>query len=250
MFLASFKRLGVIAPEGVGCRPFDRDRRGFLLSEAAAAMCLQAVTMEPAGEDVAVARDNRLPLSSLRGSQNTLADAVEMSAARQRMSPASEAARHRREMLLIDRYAIGGDATHLTGGDATGAALRHLLAYVIDGRGVDLIQAHGTGTIVNDPIELAALDDSVNRRFPPPVLFSHKGALGHSLGAAGMVSLVLNAHAHRSGCVPPNIHTTRPLVSQRLVLTDRQESRQIRRSIALAAGFGGPLAVVSIRTAS
>src|SRR5690606_13637693 len=34
LFIASFGRLGVLAPDDHGCRPFDRDRRGFLMSEA------------------------------------------------------------------------------------------------------------------------------------------------------------------------------------------------------------------------
>ena len=59
----------------------------------------------------------------------------------------------------IDRFAMGGDATHLTGSDPTGSTLRRLVRCVMDGRQVDLIHAHGTGTIANDPIELAAFND-------------------------------------------------------------------------------------------
>ena len=42
LFTASFRRLGVIAPIGHGCRPFDHTRAGFFISEAAAAVCLEA----------------------------------------------------------------------------------------------------------------------------------------------------------------------------------------------------------------
>ena len=41
LFLACFKRLGVLPGEGIGCRPFDVSREGFLVSEAAAAICLE-----------------------------------------------------------------------------------------------------------------------------------------------------------------------------------------------------------------
>src|SRR5439155_11417411 len=41
IFLGSFRRMGVLPAEGVGCRPFDQDRDGFLMSEAAAAVCLE-----------------------------------------------------------------------------------------------------------------------------------------------------------------------------------------------------------------
>src|SRR5213596_2876162 len=42
LFLGSFQRLGVLAKPGVGCRPFDQNRDGFLMSEAAAAVLLEA----------------------------------------------------------------------------------------------------------------------------------------------------------------------------------------------------------------
>ena len=40
LFLGSFARLGVLALPGVGCKPFDAEREGFLMSEAAAAVKL------------------------------------------------------------------------------------------------------------------------------------------------------------------------------------------------------------------
>ncbi|HEY0008451.1 MAG TPA: beta-ketoacyl synthase N-terminal-like domain-containing protein [Tepidisphaeraceae bacterium] len=43
LFVASFGRLGVLAKPGYGCRPFDKQRNGFTLSEAAAAVCLSGV---------------------------------------------------------------------------------------------------------------------------------------------------------------------------------------------------------------
>ena len=42
IFISSFKRLGVLAPEGHGCRPFDEDRAGFVISEAAASLCVES----------------------------------------------------------------------------------------------------------------------------------------------------------------------------------------------------------------
>ncbi len=47
LFLACFQRLGVLARQGNGCRPFDVDREGFLVSEAAAAVCLETSPTQP-----------------------------------------------------------------------------------------------------------------------------------------------------------------------------------------------------------
>lgn len=201
LFLASFRRLGVLPGAGVGCRPFDLDRDGFLLSEAAAAVCLEAVSskMEVGGQGGAAP-------------------------------------------VLVDRVAMGGDASHLTAADPEGGLLRHLLREVIDGRLVDLVHAHGTGTVANDPIELAAIEATAEGAS----VYSHKGALGHSLGASGLLAVVLNVMAHERGVIPPNVRTAHPIGGGAVRLDQQAHGREIRRSVALAAGFGGAAAAVSL----
>jgi 3-oxoacyl-[acyl-carrier-protein] synthase II len=201
LFIGSFKRLGVLPREGVGCRPFDRDRDGFLISEAAAAVCVEAM---------------------------------------------SENHPHRRGGIAIDRFALAGDATHLTGGDPDGKTLRYILRQVIDARPVDLIHAHATGTPLNDPIELAAIEASIPRDADPPHVYSHKGAIGHSLGAAGLVSIVLNCRSRGCGIIPPNVRTKDPIDSRRAIICTDSVARRIRRSVAIAAGFGGAMAGVAL----
>ena len=56
LFLGCFKRLGVLPGGGIGCRPFDEAREGFLMSEAAAAVCLDAAPSD-ASRRVAPNRD-------------------------------------------------------------------------------------------------------------------------------------------------------------------------------------------------
>jgi 3-oxoacyl-[acyl-carrier-protein] synthase II len=203
LFVSSFRRLGVLAPEGHGCRPFDCERRGFVISEAAAAICLES----------------------------------------------AEAAAGR-AMVRVDRWAAGSDGTHLTGGDPAGKALTKLLQRVA-GSDCDLVHAHATGTVVNDPVELAAIAAAGESRaclhshcLNSHCLYSHKGALGHSLGAAGMVSAVLNCLSHLHGRVPGNIRSTRPLRMDGMRFSTEAIKADIHRSAAVAAGFGGPLAAV------
>jgi 3-oxoacyl-[acyl-carrier-protein] synthase II len=193
LFIGSFQRLGVLPPEGHGCRPFDRQRRGFLLSEAAAALCLQ---------------QNGKPI------------------------------------VKVDRFFMGGDGAHLTAGDPNGQTLRRAIATAYDARRVDFVHAHGTGTLLHDPVELAALETTL-RPGDDPLVYSHKAALGHSLGAAGLVSIVLNCLIHQTGMVPPNINTADPLKSS-LKISQRVEHKSVRRSLAIASGFGGALAAVSL----
>lgn len=195
LFLGSFNRLGVFPPDGHGCRPYDRSRAGFLMSEAAAALCLE--------------------------SRETA-----------------------RAVARIDRFAFGGDAYHLTGIDPQGKLLRRLLSHVIDDRRVDLVHGHGTGTELNDPVELSALEDLLAD--DNATLHSHKAALGHSLGASGLVSVVLNCWAAASGVVPGNVRTSEPLPSRKLRIAPTPAPMHIGRSLAIAAGFGGATAAVSL----
>lgn len=201
LFLASFKRLGVLAPPQIGCRPFDLNRGGFVMSETAAAVCL-----EP---------------------------------------PSATAAP---PIAAIERFALAADAHHLTGGDPQAAALCRLIKQVVQDQPVDLVHAHGTGTIYNDAAELRALDAALGDHAPPPALYSHKAAIGHSLGASGLVSVVLNSLCHGRGEIPGNINTLTPMPMGRLMLDRSPVARRVGRSLALAAGFGGAMAAVTLRS--
>lgn len=199
LFIGSFQRLGVLAPEGTPCKPFDQQRDGFLISEAAAAVMLEAINPD----------------------QRSRAHAI------------------------VDRFAIGSDATHLTGSDPQGRTLRRLIRSVVAEQDFDLVHAHATATTSHDPIELAAIEDEVPGS---PAIYSHKGALGHSLGASGLVSIVLNSIMHGRGVIPGNIHTTFPLPTRNATIPQQNHPRPIRRSLAVAAGFGGAIAAVSLRS--
>jgi 3-oxoacyl-[acyl-carrier-protein] synthase II len=214
LFLGGFNRLGVLPPPGGLCKPMDRDRHGFLVSEAAAAVCLNQVPLD------------QPPLTPPPG----------------------------RHFVAIERYAMAGDATSMTGIDPTGVPVRRLLRMVLDGRPVDLIHAHATGTMLNDPIELAAIEASLAALPEPgpdsrPIIYSHKGALGHSLGASGLVAVVLNCLMHREGITLGNIHTHDPLPAPTVVISPLSQQRRISRSVVMASGFGGAAAAVSLKSA-
>jgi len=195
VFVATFKRLGVLSKSGA-CRPFNQQRDGFLMSEAGAALCLEARSTDTPGE------------------------------------------------LFIDAGAMASDAYHVTGIDPQGQSLRHLLRVVADGRPFDLVHAHGTATDTNDSVELAAIDDVVGAGHPS--VYSHKAALGHTQGAAGMIGAVLNVLMHERNTVLPNPNTTDPLPCENARLSQEKISRPIHRSLILAAGFGGAIAAVGM----
>jgi polyketide synthase 13 len=83
----------------------------------------------------------------------------------------------------------------------------------VNPRDVDYIEAHGTGTILGDPIEADALGRVVGRgraADKPALLGAVKSNVGHLESAAGAASLAKMALALRNGKIPPSINYTGP----------------------------------------
>ena len=62
------------------------------------------------------------------------------------------------------------------------------------------------------------------------------------------MSIVLNVQMHRLGIIPGNVNTHQPLPTRHVTIGKNPEHRPIRRSLAIAAGFGGAMAAVGLRT--
>lgn len=199
LFQGCFDNLGVRAQPGEPSKPFDRDRGGFHISQAAAAVCLEA---------------------------GGLSD---------------------KSSVAIDEIAIAGDAWHITGNDPTAMTLRKMLRKLLRPAPVEFIHAHGTATM-NDEIELNAIETEVGSQDPRPIVYSHKGAIGHSLGASGLAGVVINCLVHQSGIVPGNVGLKNALRAEKITLIDRSIEQGVKRSIVLAGGFGGALAGVALRS--
>jgi 3-oxoacyl-[acyl-carrier-protein] synthase II len=99
------------------------------------------------------------------------------------------------------------DAVHMTAPDAEGRGLAHAIAKACamarrDPAEISLIAAHGTATVFSDAMEMAAFRAALPR--PVPV-FSVKGGVGHTLGAAGLVQILVAVRALAAGIVPPTV---------------------------------------------
>ncbi len=103
---------------------------------------------------------------------------------------------------------MSADAADLTAPDAGGAAAAMLAA--LDDAGlapgaVDYINAHGTGTRLNDRTEVAAIARVFGVHAGRLAVSSSKSMLGHCMSACGAVELVLTVLALRDGVLPPTI---------------------------------------------
>jgi nodulation protein E len=113
---------------------------------------------------------------------------------------------------------------------------------------VDYVNAHGTGTLVNDPMEARALrlvfGEDV-RRLP---VSSTKSMHGHTLGAAGAIESVATILALRDGLLPPTIGFTAPDPECDLDVVPNQARRAgIRNALSSSFAFGGLNVVLAFR---
>ena len=112
-------------------------------------------------------------------------------------------------MCIRDRNQDGRSAS-LTApnGLAQEAVIQQALSVAgLEGRDVDYIECHGTGTPLGDPIEVGALKNVLGeRRDKPVVLGAIKSNIGHLEGAAGVVGLIKAVEVLRRRKAPGNVH--------------------------------------------
>lgn len=103
-------------------------------------------------------------------------------------------------------WGIANDANHITGPARDARGLIKAIKSAMDQsgiskEGIEAYCAHGTGTVYNDAMELTGVESLYgSRKFP---LFSVKGAIGHTLGAAGAIEAAISVKSLQENKVPP-----------------------------------------------
>lgn len=121
-----------------------------------------------------------------------------------------EGARRRgaRVLARVTGYGSAADAFHMTRPDPAGTGLARAAAAALADAGraaadVGFVSAHGTGTVFNDAMEEAALAHVLGPRAGSVPVHGLKGAIGHTLGAAGALEAVLCVLVLGAEDVPP-----------------------------------------------
>jgi len=210
---ASFKRLGVLARDAdnasAACRPFDRNRSGFVIGEGAAVLVLERL-------DDAQARGANIYGEWLGGAIGS--DGSELTGL--------EAGGESLARLIADLLQRGG----------------------VDVAEIDYVNLHGTATLQNDVYETRALKSALGRHADRVKCSSLKGGIGHLLGAAGSVETAATLLAMRDGVVPPTVNLEFADPECDLDYTPRKACRtEIRTVLKLSLGFGGHLAAAILR---
>jgi 3-oxoacyl-[acyl-carrier-protein] synthase II len=110
---------------------------------------------------------------------------------------------------------------------------------------VDYINAHGTGTPLNDAAETRAIKRAFGDAAYDIPISSTKSMTGHLLGAAGAIEAVFSILAMQHNFVPPTVNLDSPDPDCDLNYTPKTGiSHQINTVMSNAFGFGGHNAVI------
>ncbi|MDH5268911.1 MAG: beta-ketoacyl-ACP synthase II [Candidatus Krumholzibacteria bacterium] len=158
-----------------------------------------------------------------------------------------EHARRRGATILAEIVGIGltGDAFHMTSPAPNGEGAVRAMRMALDVAGmepsaVDYVNAHGTSTELNDASETAAIKQVFGDHARRLMVSSTKSMVGHQLGAAAAVEIILCALAIRDDIVPPTINQETPDPACDLDYVPNAARRQrINTALSNSFGFGG-----------
>ncbi|MEP7158898.1 MAG: beta-ketoacyl-ACP synthase II, partial [Chloroflexota bacterium] len=167
-----------------------------------------------------------------------------------------EHARKRGATILAELcgYGATADANHITlpapGGEGGVRAARRALAKAgMEPTDIDHISAHATSTPEGDPQELAGFKTIFGEHAGKVSITATKGAIGHTLGAAGGIGAIAAIQSMREGCIPPTLNLVDPAPeAEGLDCTPlKAKSREVRAALVNAFGFGGQNAALIFR---
>ena len=206
VLFAGFARSGVLARDaespGLAARPFDRERAGLVLGEAAAMLVVEERRR-------ALARGARI-----------YGELLGFGSGRDRPT-------------YVGDPDPSGRAFRL-------AAMAALAEAGLEPSAIDHVSAHAPGVPMTDLAEMRALGTLFAGGVRRPAVTSIKGALGHALAAAGVLQTIAALLALRDGIAPPTASCDRLDPECELdVVRGRPRIAPLERALVTAHGFGG-----------
>ncbi|MEX1253244.1 MAG: beta-ketoacyl-ACP synthase II [Dehalococcoidia bacterium] len=212
VFMAGFGALRGMASDpdpAKACKPFDARRNGFVVGEGAAALVVESL--------------------------------------------ASAKARGARCYAEVVGYGTSNDAYDMEASheSARGPVLAMRLALRKSGlplEEVDYINAHGTGTPLNDRVETAAIKTVFGEHAYRLAVSSTKSMVGHLMGGAGALEALATVMAVHEGVVPPTINYAEPDPDCDLdYVPNVARQAELRAALSNSIGLGGHNATVVFR---
>jgi len=212
--MAALGRMGALSTRNDdpqrACRPFDKDRDGFVFGEGAAVMMVET-------EEHALRRGAHIYAEIAGGA------------------------------ITGDAYHITAPEPS---GDGAARAMQGALDRAgMQAEEIDCIFAHGTGTVLNDATETRAIKQVFGKQAYKVPVTSTKSMLGHMLGAAGAISALAAVFSIRDGIIPPTINLETPDPECDLDYVPNVARRQpVRTAMINGFGFGGQNVSVIIKS--
>ena len=150
-------------------------------------------------------------------------------------------------------FGATADAFHLTAPDPNGEGAARAIRLALQDAGlkpanVDYINAHGTSTPVNDPIETKAIKAAFGEHAYRLAVSSTKSMTGHALGAAGGIETIITTLAMRDDFFPPTLNLDEPDPECDLdYIPNRGRTGAIEAALSLSLGFGGHNSVIAVK---
>ena len=155
----------------------------------------------------------------------------------------------------VTGYGLSCDAHHITAPDPDGDGAYRAMAMAVKKSGwqpeeIDLINAHGTSTPLNDKMETMAIKRLLGEDNAKKVLVhSTKSMVGHALGAAGAIETIATLLAIDKGIVHPTINQITPDPDCDLnTVPNKAAEAKVDRAIINNFGFGGHNGVLAIQS--
>jgi nodulation protein E len=148
-------------------------------------------------------------------------------------------------------FGMSADAADLTAPDLGGMA-RAMEGALADSKlapqDIQYVNAHGTGTAINDAVETKALHQVFGSHAGNLAVSSTKSMVGHALGAAGALELVATLLALGEGIVPPTIGYLGPDPACDLdYVPNKARAMKVDAAISNSFAFGGLNAVLAVK---
>jgi 3-oxoacyl-(acyl-carrier-protein) synthase len=211
LFAAGFRQMRALAESAdpaTACRPYDRQRSGFVLGEGAAVFVIERLGH-------ALRRCAEIYAEVTAGKM--LAEAHHVTG----LDADSDSLAHLISITL----------------DAAGLAPQD----------IGYINAHGTGTQQNDLVEMRAIRRAFGPALDSVCVSATKSMIGHTINGSGAVELAITALGQRDGFAPPTLHHTDPDPECQFDCLP-QVGRPIRfqHALKLSVAFGGHLVAVAL----
>ncbi|HBJ6962161.1 TPA: hypothetical protein LC430_004925 [Salmonella enterica subsp. enterica serovar Duisburg] len=151
-------------------------------------------------------------------------------------------ARGQEILAFVSGAGTSTDAYHVTTPEPQGRGLSVAIQKALEnaglkGKDIQYVNAHGTSTRINDVTEGRVIEKEIGRHAP---VTSLKGAIGHTLAAAGAVETVLTILSVKHGIIPPtaNLISLDSEINLDVVCSEPRKLK-IHHALKLSMGFGG-----------